>query len=700
MQNIFIDVLPPWVETGLQPAFYDLESGTVLQQTARMYAKVNEIATGYTTFTTNVTNEINQFEQDTNDEIERFENATNDEIERFENATNDEIERFENATNDEIERFEGVVNDTVEEYIGKFNDLHDYVEDYFDNLDVQQEINNKLDDMVEQGTLQEIITTYIQSNVAWTFDTVAEMQSATNLIVGSYAETMGYHSLDDNGGGLYLITDQVEATKHQEGLGGGLYATLVVNNYANIKQFGAYGDNSHDDTTVIQEAIDKYSNVFIPDGIFLVSTIVLHTNNTIAGNSPETSIIKSKDNNTETAIITTDDTLLANHITIKNITVYGNRENNSGIIDGICLEHSQDSDAVNKINDVRVYSCTGCGIKLKTQREDRIDRCIVSSCTGDGIYLDNHTTDCEVSNSSTFNHNGHGVVILAGTNRFENIKAYYCGKVSDDTAYADKLSGWYCTASKNTFVNCQAQECFGHGFEFINSEDISCIGIFVDNNGMYMDSDGNVQPLPVGQTPIYNGINLNHVRRSYFEASGANFHETFDIPSGTQAYTIYSVDATSTDKNTYIVHNIQQKIGSIYYSDTESTVIDNGKLIPPVEVVDVSSLLENSFVSDSNYPLTMRRMGRIVVINGVVKKSDNSNIPTSEQKMFAIPFGYQPLERTIVNCVGMASSATDTAACEILSYALPTGSRNMYIHNKSGTDVKYARINATWISTQ
>jgi hypothetical protein len=66
MQNIFIDVLPPWVETGLQPAFYDLESGTVLQQTARMYAKVRELTEGFNTFTENVTNEVNTFENSVN----------------------------------------------------------------------------------------------------------------------------------------------------------------------------------------------------------------------------------------------------------------------------------------------------------------------------------------------------------------------------------------------------------------------------------------------------------------------------------------------------------------------------------------------------------------------------------------------------------------------------------------------------------
>ena len=42
MKN-FINFLPPWVETNIQPAFYDKQSGTCIQQTARMYAKVNQL---------------------------------------------------------------------------------------------------------------------------------------------------------------------------------------------------------------------------------------------------------------------------------------------------------------------------------------------------------------------------------------------------------------------------------------------------------------------------------------------------------------------------------------------------------------------------------------------------------------------------------------------------------------------------------
>ena len=44
----------------------------------------------------------------------------------------------------------------VKEYI----ELNSYVTHYFDTLDVQEEINNKLDDMVEDGTLQTSLSTY------------------------------------------------------------------------------------------------------------------------------------------------------------------------------------------------------------------------------------------------------------------------------------------------------------------------------------------------------------------------------------------------------------------------------------------------------------------------------------------------------------------------------------------------------------
>lgn len=53
-------------------------------------------------------------------------------------------------------------NATVtEEYIRLTKELKEYVENYFENLDVQNEINNKLDQMATDGTLQSIIGEYI-----------------------------------------------------------------------------------------------------------------------------------------------------------------------------------------------------------------------------------------------------------------------------------------------------------------------------------------------------------------------------------------------------------------------------------------------------------------------------------------------------------------------------------------------------------
>ena len=51
--------------------------------------------------------------------------------------------------------------EVVEEFTQKFIDLQNYVDNYFNNLDVQEEINNKLDNLVKDGTLEELIGKYI-----------------------------------------------------------------------------------------------------------------------------------------------------------------------------------------------------------------------------------------------------------------------------------------------------------------------------------------------------------------------------------------------------------------------------------------------------------------------------------------------------------------------------------------------------------
>ena len=140
--------------------------------------------------------------------------------------------------------------------------LSNFVEHYFDNLDVQEEINNKLDQMAEDGTLQEIITAYIQANTAWCFDTVADMKLAENFINGSFAQTLGYHAKNDGGKALYKIRTVTNADVVDEAFiialaDDNLVAELILSDVITPEVMGAYGDNTHDDTTAVQKCLSN-----------------------------------------------------------------------------------------------------------------------------------------------------------------------------------------------------------------------------------------------------------------------------------------------------------------------------------------------------------------------------------------------------------------------------------------------------------
>ncbi|MBO7611738.1 MAG: MBL fold metallo-hydrolase [Elusimicrobia bacterium] len=75
----------------------------------------------------------------------------------------------------------------AEETQASFIELKNYVDDYFNNLDVQDEINNKLDQMVESGELAEIIDEYFNTKLE--FHAIAK-SSATYVVKFKNGKTM------------------------------------------------------------------------------------------------------------------------------------------------------------------------------------------------------------------------------------------------------------------------------------------------------------------------------------------------------------------------------------------------------------------------------------------------------------------------------------------------------------------------------
>lgn len=162
----------------------------------------------------------------------------------------------------------------VNEVVGNENEITKEVNDikeYLETLDLQDEVNEKLDEMAESGELQEIIATYLNANALLCFDNVQSMQNATNLIDGSFAKTLGYYSKNDGGGATYKISSS-EPTNYHLQLNNNLYAELVTNKTLNLLKIGLKeNDNTFDNSLIFDNIVANYflqTKLYIPKGNF------------------------------------------------------------------------------------------------------------------------------------------------------------------------------------------------------------------------------------------------------------------------------------------------------------------------------------------------------------------------------------------------------------------------------------------------
>ena len=163
----------------------------------------------------------------------------------------------------------------VQELQTLFTQLHDYVENYFDNLDVQEEIDHKLDELVEDGTLETLLTNYMK--LTKIYNTTVEMiADYNNLLPGMNVKTLGYYNINDDGGATFKITNTESETEYQLSLDNNLYATMIIENEKiNFRQLGAktyQEDSTFDCKNIIDLYIsicnkaDKTFELYIPGG--------------------------------------------------------------------------------------------------------------------------------------------------------------------------------------------------------------------------------------------------------------------------------------------------------------------------------------------------------------------------------------------------------------------------------------------------
>ena len=286
--------------------------------------------------------------------------------------------------------------EAVKELQSLYEELRTYVNNYFDNLDVQEEINNKLDEMADSGQLTDIIAQYLGLAGMIAFDKVQDMKEAQNLVNGSKCRTLGFNSYNDGGGAYYRIRqvtndDVIDEKTIIEVYDDLLVAELLNSGEMNVKQFGAYGDGTHDDTLSIQTALNFCKTVHVKSGTYMVNSTthinLNDDNNLILDND---AIIKSMPNESSSYAVV----LIQN---VNNVSISG------GTIQGEKNEHEGETGEWGMCLSVRDCSnVTLNGIKL-------IDG------WGDGLYI-NNVENVYSSNLYIKGNRRNGISVISATN--------------------------------------------------------------------------------------------------------------------------------------------------------------------------------------------------------------------------------------------------------------------------------------------
>lgn len=174
-----------------------------------------------------------------------------------------------------------------------FIDLQNYVNDYFENLDVQEEINTKLDEMAEGGELTELIAQYLQLQGLLCYNNLNELKNANNIAEGSFVKTYGTNQLGDGIMYFYKIrqitnTDvvdnlQIISLANYPTLIAERISNFITNDKTNPIFYGADPTGQIDSSVAINNCIlaNKGGTINFSQGTYIVNqTINLPYNQT------------------------------------------------------------------------------------------------------------------------------------------------------------------------------------------------------------------------------------------------------------------------------------------------------------------------------------------------------------------------------------------------------------------------------------
>lgn len=113
MKKYCLRHLPHWVLTDTLPAFYDCESATAIQQTAKLYGKIQELITIYNDFVRDVNRYITEFEDGIIKDFNCFQNCVIKTMNDYIESIDTKIELQDNNIQEAIDYMKNNLVSTV-----------------------------------------------------------------------------------------------------------------------------------------------------------------------------------------------------------------------------------------------------------------------------------------------------------------------------------------------------------------------------------------------------------------------------------------------------------------------------------------------------------------------------------------------------------------------------------------------------------
>lgn len=396
-------------------------------------------------------------------------------------------------------------------------ELESYVQNYFKNLDVQTEINNKLDKMAQDGTLENLISQYLQLQTTFTYDSVNDMKNATNLINGCFTKTLGFYSYNDGGGAFYKIRQITNQDDVDEMFiialnDTSLIAELIINdNKVNVKQCGVTGNSNDDATIKLTKLFNTKYDLYFPSGTYNTTSPLVLTSCKLIGEDVNTTIIKYNNETSHDELINSHN---LNNLLIKDICF------DCGSLKNI-LKTSINLYSTNGLKIINCEFKNGYGSHLRLNDSINI---LIENC-----YF--HDIDGNTGNV------GNAIYCHPASNL--TVTKCKCERIMEDFIYLDGASD---NPVKNIYINNNIITYTGYNNSLTSPNAIgingNCQNIFIENNVMSnnvnsIKTDIRYEILPENIN-IINNIVMNNSQNGFSIKSNKNLISSNTILNCTQ----------------------------------------------------------------------------------------------------------------------------------------------------------------------